>query len=124
MILIEANLCCMRTIGWHSNRLSLGDDLGLPSSEHKFPHLAKATGDSTGTGGGTAMAQLSHRADRRTGPRHWNILDRLILESKVNGAKISDAVLAALAMEYGAALASTDQDFRRFPTLRWINPLA
>ncbi len=32
------------------------------------------------------------------------------------------SVLAALAEENGAWLASTDQDFRRFPGLRWINP--
>jgi hypothetical protein len=36
---------------------------------------------------------------------------------------MTDAVLAALAMEHGARLASTDQDFRRFPALQWINPL-
>jgi predicted nucleic acid-binding protein len=31
---------------------------------------------------------------------------------------------ATLAMENGAVLASTDQDFRRFRQLRWTNPLA
>ena len=33
-------------------------------------------------------------------------------------------MIAALAIEHGAVLASTDQDFRRFPELRWVNPLA
>jgi predicted nucleic acid-binding protein len=37
---------------------------------------------------------------------------------------VTDAVLAALAIENGAVLASTDQDFRRFPELRWTNPLS
>jgi predicted nucleic acid-binding protein len=31
--------------------------------------------------------------------------------------------MAALAMEHEAVLASTDQHFRRFPDLRWLNPL-
>jgi predicted nucleic acid-binding protein len=33
-------------------------------------------------------------------------------------------VLAALAIEYGASPASTNQNFRRFPELRWLNPLS
>jgi toxin-antitoxin system PIN domain toxin len=57
------------------------------------------------------------------GPRHLEILKRLTLEYGVSGQLVTDAVLAALALENGAALASTDQDFRRFPELRWINPL-
>ncbi len=57
------------------------------------------------------------------GPRHPEILERLVVEHQATGGLVSDAVLAALAIENGAFLASTDQDFRRFPDLRWINPL-
>ena len=57
------------------------------------------------------------------GPRHTEILKRLIIEHSVAGPLVTDAVLAALALENGALLASTDQDFRRFPELRWTNPL-
>lgn len=57
------------------------------------------------------------------GPRHMEILKRLILEYSVTGPLVTDAILAALAIENGALLASTDQDFRRFAELRWINPL-
>jgi len=32
--------------------------------------------------------------------------------------------LAALAIEHGATMASTDSDFARFPRLKWFNPLA
>ena len=31
---------------------------------------------------------------------------------------------AALAIEHGAHLCSSDNDFRRFPGLMWLNPLA
>ncbi len=57
------------------------------------------------------------------GPRHVEILEHLVLEYGIRGAKLSDAALAALAMEYGAAVASTDHDFSRFDQIRWINPL-
>jgi toxin-antitoxin system PIN domain toxin len=58
------------------------------------------------------------------GPRHLEILERLVREHGAIGPLAMDAVLAALAIENGALLASTDQDFRRFPGLRWSNPLS
>lgn len=57
------------------------------------------------------------------GPRHMEILKRLLVKYGVSGPLVADAVLAALAIENGATLASTDQDFRRFPEVRWVNPL-
>ena len=58
------------------------------------------------------------------GPRHAEILEKLMLDERVSGAMVTDAVLAALAIEYGAVLASTDRAFRRFPNLRLVNPTA
>ena len=57
------------------------------------------------------------------GDRHWQILTGLIRDSQVRGAMIMDAHLAALALEHGAMLCTTDQDFRRFRGLKLINPL-
>ena len=57
------------------------------------------------------------------GPRHAEILERLVIENRVVGGLVSDAVLAALALENGAVLASTDRDFSRFTNLRWVNPI-
>jgi predicted nucleic acid-binding protein len=37
---------------------------------------------------------------------------------------VTDAHLAALAIEHGCELASTDAGFARFPTLKWRNPLS
>jgi len=34
-----------------------------------------------------------------------------------------DAALAAIAIEHGATLCTTDRDFARFAELHWINPL-
>jgi uncharacterized protein len=58
------------------------------------------------------------------GPRHFEILERLVVEGQAAGLLVSDAVLAALAIENGATLASTDRDFSRFSGLLWVNPLA
>lgn len=39
-------------------------------------------------------------------------------------SRVSDAALAALAIEHGLTLCSTDGDFARFRGVRWENPLA
>lgn len=57
------------------------------------------------------------------GPRHWEILRRLLVASQATGNLVTDAHLAALAIEHGAQLMSTDQDFARFPGLAWQDPL-
>ena len=57
------------------------------------------------------------------GTRHWGILRRLLLQGQASGPLAADAHLAALAIEHGAILCSTDQDFTRFNQLRWRNPL-
>jgi toxin-antitoxin system PIN domain toxin len=58
------------------------------------------------------------------GDHHWNTLKDLVAESGTAGNLTTDAHLAALALENGAELCSTDSDFARFPRLRWRNPLS
>jgi len=57
------------------------------------------------------------------GEEHWRILKGLLEETGTAGNLTTDAHLAALAIENGCTLCSTDTDFARFPRLRWINPL-
>ena len=57
------------------------------------------------------------------GERHFELLGGLVTRYGVSSTLIGDAALAAIALEHGATLASTDQDFRRFPELKWVNPL-
>ena len=52
-----------------------------------------------------------------------NILGKLIGEQDVRGNLVTDAQLAALAIEHGVAVVSTDTDFARFRSVSWINPL-
>ena len=58
------------------------------------------------------------------GEGHWSLLRGVMIDGQARGPLISDAALAALTIEYGGVLHTTDRDFARFPKLRWINPLA
>jgi len=58
------------------------------------------------------------------GGAHWPLLKQLLREAGAAGNLTTDAHLAALAIEGGCELASTDHDFRRFAGVRLINPLA
>ena len=56
--------------------------------------------------------------------RHAEILGQLLALPGIRGKLIPDADLAALAIEHGLILCSSDGDFARFSSLRWQNPLA
>lgn len=55
--------------------------------------------------------------------RHWHIFREMLTAGEATANLVSDAHLAALAVEYGCQLNSTDADFARFPGLAWRNPL-
>ena len=57
------------------------------------------------------------------GRRHADVLRELLLAVGTAGNLVTDAHLAALAVEHGAELCSADADFSRFPGLRWVDPL-
>lgn len=58
------------------------------------------------------------------GPEYARTLGELITTHEVRGNLVTDAQLAALAIEHGVTLYSTDTDFARFPMARWVNPLS
>jgi toxin-antitoxin system PIN domain toxin len=57
------------------------------------------------------------------GERHWEILQSLARQGQTTGPLVMDAALAAIAIEHGATLQTTDRDFARFPDLKWSSPL-
>lgn len=57
------------------------------------------------------------------GARHWGIFKDLCVLADARGNLVTDAHLAALAIESGSELISSDRDFARFPRLRWAHPL-
>jgi toxin-antitoxin system PIN domain toxin len=57
------------------------------------------------------------------GERHAEILGPFFELSFMTSRLVPDAHLAALAVEHGLTLCSTDGDFAKFPGLKWENPL-
>ncbi|HVL51795.1 MAG TPA: TA system VapC family ribonuclease toxin [Actinomycetota bacterium] len=55
--------------------------------------------------------------------QHAEVLGDLITRYQLRANLIPDAALAALAIEHGVAVCSTDSDFARFDEITWINPL-
>jgi toxin-antitoxin system PIN domain toxin len=55
--------------------------------------------------------------------RHREILGSFLTDTLGRSNLVPDAHLAALAIEHGLTLCSTDRDFARFPNLRWEDPL-
>ena len=54
--------------------------------------------------------------------RHWDVFVNLC--SGIKGPLVADAYVAALAIDHGCELITTDSDFARFRGLRWRHPLA
>jgi len=58
------------------------------------------------------------------GERHWDIFERLCIETHTRGSRVTDAWFAALAIEWGCEWITLDRDYARFPGLRWQVPTA
>lgn len=58
------------------------------------------------------------------GSEYWEVLRKLLLQSRVAGSRVHDARVAALCMSHGVReLWTADRDFGRFPGLVTRNPL-
>jgi toxin-antitoxin system PIN domain toxin len=57
------------------------------------------------------------------GRAHWSIFHRLCRAVQAKGNLVTDAYLAALAIEKGAEWITSDRDFSRFPDLKWRSPI-
>ena len=72
------------------------------------------------------LEELTARPNARViqpGPRHLEIFEDLCRRSGATGKLAADAQHAAVAVEHGCTLITTDSDFDRFPGLRWRHPL-
>jgi hypothetical protein len=70
--------------------------------------------------------ELTSRPNARVvapGPRHLQIFEDLCRKSGATAKLSADAQHAAVAIEHGCTLVTTDSDFDRFPGLRWRHPL-
>lgn len=71
-----------------------------------------------------AVVVQPHHLAIRPGGRHLELVRRMCLEGDAVGDLVPDAIIAALALEHGAAVATLDRDFARFPSVKHLNPLA
>lgn len=69
------------------------------------------------------LRKCSHCLNVNPGQKHWDIFTSLVRSLKLTGNAIPDAFLAALALEWGYELITTDQGFVRFPALKYRHPL-
>ena len=72
------------------------------------------------------IAELSQRPNARIvgpGPDHLAIFEWLCRDAGAGGMLVADAQHAAVAIEHGCTMVSTDSDFARFAGLRWQHPL-
>ncbi len=142
MILVDVNILVYATNSaasqhasareWLNRKLSETDLVGLPWAA-LLGFLRLATGARIFPRALTmaaAWTQVSQWLEcepawiPQPGERHAEVLGKLLAEPGVHGNLVSDAHLAALAIEHGLTLCSTDGDFARFPRLKWLNPLA
>jgi len=141
MILVDANLLIYAVNAdssqhrlarrWLENTLSGGSDVGFPwvvllafirvTTHHGIlPNPLSC---------GQALAYVDEWLERplstviHPGRGHWALFQRLLQATGTRGNLTTDAHIAALALENGAALHSADYDFRRFPGLHHVNPL-
>ena len=71
----------------------------------------------------SAWLQHPRLAPLEPGEGHWRILADLLAVAQARANLVMDAHLAALAMEHGAILCTTDRDFTRFRGLKVRYPL-
>lgn len=142
MILVDANILIYasndtashytKAYAWLKDQLNGSARVGLPwasllaflrlaTNRHVFPVPLSAA---------TAWRQVTEWLGCQSAwipsptERHVEIFGELVTLPGVYGNLVTDAHLAALAIEHGLTLCSTDGDFARFPKLRWLNPLA
>jgi toxin-antitoxin system PIN domain toxin len=72
------------------------------------------------------IGELTSRSNSRVvhpGPLHMEIFEDLCRRSGATAKLAADAQHAAVAIEHGCTMITTDSDFDRFPGLRWRHPL-
>lgn len=117
---------------WVENAFSGVEPVGLPwqtisaflriATNVRLPGNRFTMDDAANIVGQWAALPVVHLLAPRD--RHWAFFRRMLVEGKASGPLTTDAQLAALTMENGGILYTTDRDFARFPGLKWVNPLA
>jgi toxin-antitoxin system PIN domain toxin len=141
MILVDANLLIYCAVAqmpehraadrWLKGYLATGHRLGIPwpsilaflritTNPRLFAHPATIDGAMRQVEGWLRLPMVWVPGPTE---RHATIFASLLREANATGNLVADCHLAALAIEHGLQMCSTDGDFARFTGLRWVNPL-
>lgn len=142
MILVDANLLIYAAVEsmpqhqaahrWLDEKLTGNHPVGLPwpsllaflrlvTNPRIFEHYASIQEAWAGV---SAWLENDNAWIPMPGERHRAILGDLLEKGQGTANLVPDAHIAALAIEHGLELCSTDHHFARFPGLRWRDPLA
>lgn len=69
-----------------------------------------------------ATCAQPHHVLLHPGPDHLRLLRQICLDANATANLIPDAVIAAIALEHGAVVASLDHDFARFRAIDFVVP--
>ena len=116
---------------WLEQTLSSGERVGIPmlaisgfvriGTDRRLPRAALRMTEALSAV--QSWLELDNVELVHTSNRTWKITTELLKSSGVRGAMVTDVQVAALAIEHGATLYSSDRDFARFKQVRWIDPL-
>jgi toxin-antitoxin system PIN domain toxin len=141
VILVDANILLYATdagsphhegaLGWLEDALNGDEEIGFPlvsllafvrlSTDPRVFAVPLEAPEATEI----VMSWLSVPLGRSVSPtpRHWQTLTDVASASRARGPDITDAHLAALAREHGAAICTTDRGLTRY-RVRMIDPTA
>lgn len=118
------------SVRWLDNALNGREPVGLPwVSTLGFLRLSTRIGifpRPLGVDEAVALVRSWRDAPAATSveptSRHLDVLAGILAEVGAGGNLVSDAHLAALAVEHHATVVTFDNDFDRFPGVRWERP--
>ncbi|MCP5156054.1 MAG: type II toxin-antitoxin system VapC family toxin [Ectothiorhodospiraceae bacterium] len=142
MILVDANLLLYAVNAdlprhaaaraWLERTLSGAEAVGIPwvvllafvrigTNPRVFPHPLAIEEATAYVDGWLAQPTVVTVAPGRN---HWTILRGLLHQCGASANLTTDAHIAALAIEHGCEVYSTDNDFKRFPGITHVDPIA
>jgi uncharacterized protein len=116
---------------WLKGTLSDGDPIGFPSIV-LTAFMRSSTLRALSSAALSPAAAAAHvdgwlsvpsASVTNPGPAHWRIFRDLVVAIDGRGNLVTDAHIAAIAIERAGAVYSADMDFARLPGVRWVHPL-
>ncbi len=106
-----------------TSSVSLGSRSGILANCNTTPRVPSSALHARGRGGDFLVVRTAGRRRPRSRRTTLGHPCSLLRDGQATGPLVMDAVIAAIALEHGATVCTTDRDFSRFPGVKWTNPL-